>query len=279
MTTLVTGANGGLGRLLGPFLRAAGSDEVFMAGRRDCDVTDVGALRAALLKLRPRLVFHLASSFANEFAGDFQVNAQAAWNIMRLVEELRIDARVVLLGSAAEYGAVTAGENPLREDHPLRPVTVYGLTKSIQTQMATYSARAMGADVVIARMFNLLAPGLAERLFVGRMERLLERYQCGDIRVIDVGNLANFRDYVSPEEALPQLMAIAEHGVAGEVYHVASGRPMAVREVLHAMLDRAGIPRDVVTESVPNAGGRGGYDVPVIFADMTKTRALMAANP
>jgi GDP-4-dehydro-6-deoxy-D-mannose reductase len=231
-------------------------------------------MRALLRRVRPRLVFHLAGSFSNDYAADYAVNAQGALNLLEGLRAQAIDARVVLMGSAAEYGVIRPEDNPVAEDRVLRPVSVYGLTKAFQTQVAAWHAHAFGSDVVVARLFNLEAPGLSERLFVGRVERLIRRYRDAQIASFDVGNLESRRDYVTGEEAVAQVRLIAARGEKGGVYHVASGKAVAMREILYRMLDAAGVPRQAAREAVPGAGGRTGYDAPIIFADTRRTRAL-----
>lgn len=284
MTTLVTGASGGLGRILCRNLRDAGDDVVGVARRgsaRDgvleCDVTGLQAVRDLISRVRPKLVYHLAGSFSNHYETDYAVNTEAARHLLEACAAVVPSARIVLVGSAAEYGLLRPDENPVKEDRVLRPVSIYGLTKSYQTLLGVCFAHARGADVVVARLFNLMAAGLSERLFIGRVERLIAEYAEGQIDRIEVGNLDSQRDYVEGSEAAAQLRAIAARGARGEIYHVASGTAVQIRQVLHRMLDAAGIPREAVVEATA-AGGRAGYDVPVIRADMRRTRALMEAT-
>ncbi len=277
MTTLVTGAQGGFGRILGAALCADEGEDVVLADRETCDVTDARALHALLERLRPRRVFHLAGSFSGDYETDYRVNARSSLELLESIHALGLETRVMLFGSAAEYGTIRPEDNPIRESHPLHPVTAYGLTKSFQTQIAGYCAEARGSDVVVARVFNLFAPGLSERLFVGRVERLIERYRRGEASTIEVGNLDSRRDYVAADIAVAQIRAIASRGVSGDVYHVASGEAVSMREMLYRMLNAASVPREAVREGVAGAGGRTGYDAPVIYADLSRTRALQAS--
>jgi GDP-4-dehydro-6-deoxy-D-mannose reductase len=284
MTILVTGAGGGLGRILFESLRSGerGQDVVGVnrsgiggADVESCDVTDPQAVSELVRRVGPQLVFHLAGSFTNSYDIDYPVNALSARYLLEAIDRHAFGARVVLAGSAAEYGLVDPQENPVSESRALRPVSVYGLTKAFQTQIASYFAYAHRSNVVVARMFNLMAPGLSERLFVGRVERLIGRYIRGEVESISVGHLDHQRDYVGADEAIAQLRAIASRGEVGGVYNVGSGRPISMRSLLNDMLDAAGVPNEVVLEAVPEAGGRKGYDVPLIFADMSRTRALL----
>jgi GDP-4-dehydro-6-deoxy-D-mannose reductase len=280
MTVLVTGATGALGRVLAARVSAHSCEAVVASSRTAaasgdhaaCDLTDRDAVRALVRRVRPALVYHLAGSYSNRYDADYAINAQAAMHLLDAILEERLAARVVVIGSAAEYGPIRPQENPVCEDHVLRPVSVYGLTKAFQTQIASLYAH-RGADVVVARMFNLLAPGMSEHLFVGRIERLIAEYRAGDIATIDVGRLDHQRDYVTAEDAAAQIELIARNGRRGEVYHVASGRPVVMRDLLHRMLAEAGIARSDVRENAA-AGVRTGYDAPLVYADMQRTRSL-----
>jgi hypothetical protein len=60
------------------------------------------------------------------------------------------------------------------------------------------------------------------------------------------------------------------------VYHVASGQPVRMRELLRRLLAQAGVPHAEVREA-QSIAGRAGYDCPVIYADVRRTRALQSA--
>ena len=281
MSILVTGANGGFGRHLVQWLRQHANEPVWhtdMAGNDDdlylpCDMGDADAIRDLIKQVRPQRIFHLAGSFANTYDVDYPVNALSARHICEMLLAERLETRLILIGSAAEYGVVLPHENPLREDHVLQPVSVYGLTKSFQTHFAAYYAQGHLVDVVVARLFNLIAPGLSERLFVGRVEQLIARLLRGEIDVIEVGNLESQRDYLTIDDAISQLLLIADKGRAGEVYHVASGRPVRMRDLLVDMLAEAHLDMSVVREG-QSVSGKVGYDIPIIYADMSKTYGL-----
>lgn len=281
MTILITGSAGGFGRLFSRWAQTRFAENVVFSGRSPgsskqyvkCDLLIKEEIRTLIQQIRPKLIFHLAGSFSNSYAIDLAVNSHSAKHIFDALLEMNLAARVVLFGSAAEYGVVESEENPIHEDHVLRPVSIYGLTKAYQTQLAYCYARAHGIDVVVARMFNLLLPGLSDRLFVGRVECMIAQVQQGSLDIIEVGNLEGVRDYVTGEEAIRQVDLIADKGRSGEVYHVGSGRPLKMRDLLEVLLRDAGLDWSIV-RSKEECGARTGYDVPLIYADMTKTNAL-----
>jgi GDP-4-dehydro-6-deoxy-D-mannose reductase len=276
---LVTGATGALGRAVVARLHATGTHRVVAASRRPdatdavrLDVCDTDSIAAVMREVQPSLVLHLAASFSDDLDEARAINVDAARHLLDSAMKGAQPCRVLLVGSAAEYGAVDPRENPVREDHRLAPVSTYGLTKAWQSLLAgAYAAR--GADVVVARIFNLDGPGMSERLFIGRIERQIRELRAGGRTAIEVGALTAVRDYVAIEAAARQVLAIASDGARGEVYHVASGAPVTMQDLLARHLAQHGVPTSAVRSS-PQLSNHRGYDAPAIWADVTRTLQL-----
>ena len=283
MSILVTGATGGFARFFIPKLEEHFSEEIVATGRAEsagfatyvrCDLADPAEVRRLVISLRPSLIFHLAGSFSGDFNTDLAINALSSKLIFESLLFERIPARTVLIGSAAEYGMISPVSNPITESQPLNPVSVYGITKAIQTQLAKYYAAAHNVDTVIARLFNLIGPGLSERLFVGRVEMLINKYKLGEIGHLELGNLNSLRDYIDFDDAFDQILLIAERGKTGEVYNVGSGKATSMRDLLYKLISNANVPGETVVEAGTANTGPSRIDVPVIFADLTKTLSL-----
>jgi GDP-4-dehydro-6-deoxy-D-mannose reductase len=275
---LLTGSTGALGQVLAGRLHADPACFNVFAPRRaesndPLDLCNGEQIASAIERTRPDLVLHLAATFSNDFDEAYAVNVAATRHILKAVEASGRALRVVLVGSAAEYGPVIADENPIREDHVLRPVSVYGISKAWQTELA-YLYASRGLDVTVARVFNLTGPHLSQRLFVGRLHKQIDELLRGERTRIEVGSLSAVRDYLSIDDAVTQLLAIAGFGEAGKVYHVASGRPITMRAVLVRELAAHGLSESIVIED-EGLTNRRGYDVPTIYADISKTVALM----
>ena len=279
-TVLVTGASGSLGQAIGVQLRKDEHCRVIITSRNEqggaympLDVSNREQLAVAINREKPDLVLHLAATFVNDFEEAYAINVEATRHLLEVVKQSGYHTRVLLIGSAAEYGVVLREENPIREDRILRPVSVYGLTKAWQTQLGGLYA-SQGVDVVVARVFNLDGPQLSERLFVGRLQKEINEVKMGQKSRIELGSLSATRDYISTDAAAEQILAIAAHGETGQVYNVASGKPIKMRDLLDRYLEINKLDASIVHEAV-NLTNRIGYDVPVIFADITKITQLM----
>lgn len=284
MTVLVTGARGGFARAFIPKLEDSLRNDVLRVIRGAvqlpseivCNLSDKGAVEYLIRKTRPKIIYHFAGSFAGDFETDILVNAYSSkWIFDELIRS-KLDCRVVLMGSAAEYGLVSETANPVSENQPLKPVSIYGLTKVIQSQIAALYSSMHGVDAVVARVFNLAGEGLSPRLFYGRLLSLINSYKRGEIEKLSFGNLDAVRDYINFDDASTQIIAIANRGIQGEVYNVGSGVPVRIKDLLCRLLDENNIPLDRF-ESVTEQIKRNG-DVPVIYADIRKVLGLFDSN-
>jgi len=281
-TVLVTGANGALGQAVVTCLRNVGDYRAVATDLQyddvnifQLDIRDHKMIAAMVNRIKPDLILHLAATFANDFDEAYTANVDATRHLLDVVGQTVSHTRVLLVGSSAEYGVVRPEENPIREDRVLRPVSIYGLTKAWQTQLAgLYVSR--GVDVVVARIFNLDGPGLSERLFIGRLQKQINDVLAKRKSAIELGPLSAIRDYVTTTEAADQILAIATYAEPGRVYHVASGIPVTMRDILARYLGVYGLDPSIVQEAA-EFSNRSGYDVPAIYADVAATMQLMSA--
>jgi GDP-4-dehydro-6-deoxy-D-mannose reductase len=279
-TVLVTGASGALGHAVIAYLRDTGKYRVIATSRHgdnenifSLDVSNTEQISAAINRTKPNLLLNLAATFINDFDEAYAVNVDAPRHLLDTVKKSGLNIRVLLVGSAAEYGAIRPEENPIKEDHALNPVSIYGLSKAWQTQLAGFYA-SQGMDIVVARVFNLNGGRLSERLFIGRLQKQIDDVLAGRKSVIELGPLSASRDYLTLNEAAEQITAIIEHGTSGQIYHVASGIPITMRKLLNRYLTINKLDASIVQEST-SLTNRTGYDVPVIYADISNTLQLM----
>ena len=279
MRILVTGASGFTAGPLRELLESDPSQEVHLTDLRpsplpryhSCDLTDTWATWSLLEETQPDRVYHLAGSFSNEFPKDFPANVITTQTLLDGLVGLKSRAKVLLVGSAAEYGQVEPGANPLPESTPLTPVSVYGLTKSLQTHCMAYFHRRGGVDVRMARTFNLTGTGLSEALLPGRLARLIARVKSGEEKRVELGSLEGCRDFLPVEEAVAAYRLVMEKAPAGKIVHVASGRPTQLRDFVASELGKAGLSMDLVDEK---GGAAAPFTVRDIWADIRKLTAL-----
>ncbi len=281
MAILVTGAHGGVAQaVLDRIRQYYSNEEIVLLGRRDdlgylrCDLTNKSDVKDVLSEIQPRLIFHFAGSATNTLEVDYSNNVVSSKNIYDAIVELSINPRIFSMGSAAEYGKVNESDNPINERCHTFPVSFYGMTKLMQTQISQYYARTHGLNIVTGRMFNLKARGLSDRLFVGRLQQQIEKYIKGEISSLTFGNLKSQRDYISASGAAELIILIAEKGSSGEIYNIGSGQAIYMEELLKEVLEENGLDMSVVGKTDPTLLRSHAHEIPIIYADISKALEL-----
>ncbi|WP_170284657.1 NAD-dependent epimerase/dehydratase family protein [Kribbella amoyensis] len=133
-------------------------------------------------------------------------------------------ARLVQLGSSAEYGAPTA-EAPMDEQSPTQPGSPYGYTKLAASELVL-RARSQGLDATVLRIFNISGPQSPTSTMLGGLIEQL-RTATGQPK-ITLDSLAGWRDYVDVRDVAAAACSAAL--LDGEVPPVANiGRGEAVQ--------------------------------------------------
>jgi GDP-4-dehydro-6-deoxy-D-mannose reductase len=236
------------------------------------DITDPVAFNKTIVDVAPSKIFHLAGSFENEWPRDWAMNFESTRTLLDSALTLRERPRILLIGSAAEYGPVPSELNPIRETQPVAPRSVYALTKSMQSLLFSFYSNTFGLDIVLARVFNLLGTGLSTKLFVGHLESQIAEYKTGIRPYVEVGNTSAIRDYIRVEDAALALILLMDEAQAGGIYNVGTGKGIRIQDLLMRILyDNHISPKKVVHsgQSKPD-----GADPNVAIADISKLTRL-----
>jgi GDP-4-dehydro-6-deoxy-D-mannose reductase len=241
---LVTGAGGFVGPHLLSHLGDAGDDVV--GTDLDVDVTDPSGLRAGLAHSRPEVVYHLAalSHVGTSWTAPaevFRVNTEGTLNVLLAAIDAGVD-RVVVIGSAEEYGVVDASRMPIAEDEPLLPVTPYGASKAAAEMAASHAWRGRGLPVVCVRAFNHVGPGQPDVLVASSIARQIAQNERTGDDVVRTGDLSAKRDFTDVRDVVRAYRLLAELGEPGEAYNVCSGRTISIREMAELLLAQARRP-------------------------------------
>ena len=276
MTTLVTGASGFSGKylvdvILGDKVLLSRTLTDTVANTVKCDLLDSQNIRDVIENIKPEKLYHLAGSFSNDYSQDASLNVAATKNILESVKNVSPHTRVLLIGSAAEYGLVSSDQCPIDEEFPLRACNVYGLTKIYQKYLMDYYVNVFSLDIVMARPFNLYGRNISQKLFIGKVYNEIEKLKNGATQKITLGNLSSRRDYIHIEEAVEHYIKIMECGKKGEIYNVGRGVPTKTGDILKSILQDENIDESVVNSDMRDLQDN---DSDCIYADISKLRGL-----
>lgn len=255
MTAMLTGAGGFLGGHLCRRLRSAGHATLAVgrpdgAGRQRVDtylgvegVPTADWLAAVLREHRPRCIYHLAGTVtAGSAEALYHVNLTYALRLLDACARLETPPRVVLMGSAAEYGPPADPLRGMHETQAAFPTSLYGASKLAQTQYGLAQDR---VPVVVARAFNPIGVGMpitgAAGRFVARVAALARESGPGSSGgVIDTGPLHGIRDLVSAQDLAEALLALSAPNVAeGRIYNLCTGVGTEMRAITDTLADLA----------------------------------------
>lgn len=280
MRALVTGAHGFVGRHLVEHLRAMG-DDVEGCDRSDgtVDICDLASVKAAVHRVRPEVVYHLAgwSDVGGSWAAPvavFRANAEGTLNVLLASADEGVE-RVLAVSSADVYGIVHEDELPIDENAALRPVTPYAASKVAADYLALQAWLGGGLPVLRARAFNHLGPGQLPRFVAPALAERIAANELDGGTVVPVGNLSARRDFTDVRDVVRAYRLLVENGEPGEAYNVCSGRAVSVQELAEALLTKARQPMELTRDPALERP----IDVPVLLGDYSRLRKATGWEP
>ncbi len=251
---------------------------VFLLDRarvEECDILAARELGRVIRKFQPEAIFHLAGTTHIPMAQSdpqlaFETNIKGSLNIFDTAAENSPGVRLILISSAEVYGKALPEEMPLTEEHPLRPVSIYGLTKLCAEETASYYSRVRGLDAFILRPFNHIGPGQRPRFVSASFALQIARIEKGlQPPVLEVGNLEPARDFTDVRDMVRAYRLAVDSCEAGVAYNVCAGRAYTIREILERLLRLSACEIEVRTSE----GRMRKTDVPIFRGDSSRFAA------
>lgn len=243
----------------------------------DMDVASDESVERAVGQSAPDRVIHLAGiAFAPEANASpvraFEINALGAMRLLSALEGS--SARVLVVGSAEEYGAQDASAYPIGETAALRPLTPYASAKAAQELIALQVHRSTGLHVICTRSFNHSGVGHGHRYLLPTLVRRVRElpHTGGTLRI---GNGDVIRDYSHVADVVDAYLLLLERAPAGQVYNVCSGHGVRVREIAERVLKRSGTTADISSDTALLRP----IDVPILVGDNSKLRTATGWQP
>jgi NDP-hexose 4-ketoreductase len=248
MRLLILGASGFLGGHVWRQATAAGA-EVVTAGRAglpgspahhrlDLATDDPAGIAEIIAAVAPDAIANCAGLTAGGVDVLAAANITGTYTLVRAMLLAGSPARLVHLGSAAEYGGAEPGV-PLNESAPPRPGAPYGAAKLAGTRLVELG-RAAGLDAVVLRVFNPVGAGAPETGLPGRLAAELRRALAdgGEVRL---GSLDAVRDFIDARDvAGAVLAAAAAPSLPHAVINIGSGSGVPIGNLVKELVAISG---------------------------------------
>lgn len=247
----------------------------------EADLRDYSATRRMLEVTRPEMIFHLAAqSFvpSSWTAPDetLTTNIRSQTNLFEAVRELGLDPTIQIACSSEEYGLVKPEETPIKETNPLRPLSPYAVSKVSQDFLGYQYHQSYGLKVIRTRGFNHTGPRRGDVFVTSNFAKQIAEIEAGiNEPVIRVGNLDAVRDFTDVRDMVRAYWLAVNKAKPGEVYNIASGVGITIRELLDRLLALS--TAEVTIETDPER--LRPSDVEILVGDSSKFRADTGWEP
>jgi UDP-glucose 4-epimerase len=221
-----------------------------------------------------KIIFHLAAQCNVAYSmknpvEDFEINALGT---LKVLEKARkTDSRVIYASTSAVYG--NPQKAPTREDHPIRPISFYGLSKVAGEEECLFYYRTYNLPVVMLRIFNIYGPrghGVTTDYLHGL------RKNPNKLKILGTGNQS--RDFIYISDAVEAFILSAQSKRAlGQAYNVGSGTNISVRKLADIMIELLGLKG--VTRVSCTGGEAWEGDLKMNYADISKTQKDLNWQP
>jgi NDP-hexose 4-ketoreductase len=172
----------------------------------------------------------------------------------RMIEVMASEAptaRLVVLGSAAEYGRTPNGQL-IGEDSPTCPTAAYGVTRLASTQLVELAVRDNRIDAAVLRVFNPIGPRVPPENMLGQAVAGMRAALGKGEDAIVLGPLGAYRDFVDVRDVASAVTAAALADPMKErVFNVGTGRPVLCRELVGMLAEVAGFTGRVIENHPP----------------------------
>jgi len=290
LRALITGVTGFAGSHLAEYLLAHTDLEVWgtdissndrnIARIRDDlelvvgDMSDPDVASDILSQTQPDYIFHLAAQafVPLSWSDPWQTianNIRLQLNILKTLVDTGSRPRVLVVGSADEYGVIAADELPVTEATPLRPYSPYAVSKIAQDMLGYQYFASHGLPIVRVRPFNHIgarqSPAFVTSDFAKQIAEIEQGQREAELRV---GNLEARRDFTDVRDMVRAYYLALQHGEDGQVYNLGAERAESIEEVLNMLLEMSEVEIEVVQEQ----SRLRPTDVPVVVSDCSKFR-------
>jgi UDP-glucose 4-epimerase len=201
------------------------------------DITDERWVREVMLKHPPNATVHLAALTGVKRCNDnpslaFSTNVLGTYNV--IAGCVACGCRLIFISSREVYGETASSR--AREDDPLVPNNVYGVTKMLAERLVTWAASKHNLDYTILRLTNVYGPG-GDQYNIQAMIRsaLTER----SIRVLGGKQRMNLIYVDDVAEVI--LKCITDPRASRQTFNVGSDYDMSVEEIVSKVVSLLGI--------------------------------------
>jgi nucleoside-diphosphate-sugar epimerase len=173
---------------------------------------------------------------------DLRVNAEGTLNLLEFAMKHNVK-KFIHASTGSVYGEPYIF--PSTEEHPLNPVSYYGVSKLAGERYVDVFHHLYGLKTTILRYFHVYGPRQESNEFGGVvsifMRNLLQRKN-----LVIFGDGTQVRSFTYVKDLVKaNILAATEEAASGRVYNTASSIQVTINELAHKLYEMMGSPKDV----------------------------------
>ena len=258
MPILITGAAGQDGILLARKLLKTETDVVGICRKKQAknlrhavpglsiytaDLTDFEQVHKILDKAKPTTIFNLAgyssvnkSWMEPEIAT--RINSDLPVQILSWMVKKSPTTRIIQASSSEIFGATT--QIPQTENTNIKPITPYGLSKSLAFEMMQIFRSKEGIHATNMILYNHESPLRREEFVTRRITKSVAQIKLGKLDTLHIGNIGMKRDWGWAPDYIDGMILASNKELADD-YILATGILHSVKDIIETAFTYAGI--------------------------------------
>lgn len=206
-----------------------------------CDILNQITVEKEIFSQNFDYVFHLAAfssppeSFKNP-KETLENNILSQLNLLDALVKAKSKAKILIVGSADEYGEVDPKYLPINESAPLNPTTPYAVSKVAQDVLGLQYFLHYKLDIVRVRPFNHIGPRQSKAFVVSSFAAQIATIEKKGEGTIKVGNLETWRDFTDVRDMVRAYLLALDKGKIGDVYNIGSGKIYKIEDILKELI-------------------------------------------
>ena len=201
-------------------------------------------------RLRPDVVFHLAAqadvrvSVADPLL-DADVNVMGSLRVLEGARSCGAQKVVFASSGGTIYGDPDPADLPVKESHPQRPLSPYGVAKKVVSDYLNAYRELHNLEFTSLALANVYGPRQDPHGEAGVVAIFAGRMLSGQPCTI-YGDGSQTRDFVYVDDVVDAFARAAERG-GGLVLNIATGEETSVNDLYRTMASHAGFERPAMT--------------------------------
>jgi len=236
------------------------------------DLTDNAALDELFASVKFDQIIHLAARAGvrpslEEPALYQRVNVEGTVNVLEAARKRGVK-KIIIASSSSVYGVNS--KVPFAESDPIfAAISPYAASKLACEALGHVYHHVYGMDVTMLRFFTVYGPRQRPDLAIHKFAKLIDAGK--PIPVFGDGSTA--RDYTYVSDTVDGVMACTQKEFGFEIFNLGESQTVTLSRLIEVLENALG--KKAIINRQPAQPG----DVPITFADVSKSRAKLGYNP